>query len=51
MNIQSIILLTIILLAFAVVGYRYVRRQKNSHSCGCNCGCEGCSGCDAKGTF
>ncbi|MBQ8969614.1 MAG: FeoB-associated Cys-rich membrane protein [Bacteroidaceae bacterium] len=42
MNLQSIILLAIVLGLFLVVGYRYMRRQKRGRSCGCNCG-----GCDA----
>lgn len=46
MNLQSIILLTIVLGAFAIVGYRYIRRQKKSGGCGsCNCDCSDCSTC------
>ncbi|MBP1531115.1 MAG: FeoB-associated Cys-rich membrane protein [Bacteroidaceae bacterium] len=49
MNIQSILLLAIVVAAFLIVGYRYVKRQKNSRGCGgCNCGCGGendCEGC------
>ncbi|MBP5514669.1 MAG: FeoB-associated Cys-rich membrane protein [Bacteroidaceae bacterium] len=46
MNVQSIILLIIIMAVFLLVGYRYVRRQKRSRGCGsCNCGCDGCDTC------
>lgn len=38
MNIQSIILLTVILVVAAVVLYRYIKRPKGN----C-CGCEGCN--------
>ena len=45
MNIQSIILLGIIIAVAAIVGYRYIRRQKRTGGCGsCNCGC-GCVEC------
>ncbi len=40
MNLQSIILLSIILLVAAIVAYRYIRRQKRNGGCGsCNCSC------------
>ena len=43
MNLQSILLLALVLGLFLIVGYRYVVRQKKSRSCGsCNCGCSGC---------
>ena len=46
MNIQSYILLALVLAVFCLVGYRYLKRQKKSRGCGsCNCGCEGCDEC------
>ena len=40
MNLQSIILLSVILLVAAIVAYRYIRRQKRNGCCGsCNCNC------------
>ena len=47
MNIQSIILLAVVLAAFLLVGYRYVRRQRRNPGCGsCNCGCNRGNGCE-----
>lgn len=46
MNLQSIILLSIVLALFLFVGYRYIRQRKKSRSCkGCNCGQGDCDGC------
>lgn len=43
MNIQSILLLSLVVIAFAVVGYRYVRRQRRNPGCdSCNCDCDHC---------
>ena len=52
MNLQSILLLAIVAIVFLVVGYRYVKRQRNNPGCGsCNCDCScsatchNCPGC------
>ncbi len=45
MNLQSIILLGVVLAVFGLVLYRYVKRQKKSHGCNCGCGCHGCDEC------
>ncbi|MDE6634598.1 MAG: FeoB-associated Cys-rich membrane protein [Bacteroidaceae bacterium] len=46
MNLQSIILLSIVLALFLLVGYRYIRKQKKGRSCKeCNCGQGNCGGC------
>ncbi|MBR4758171.1 MAG: hypothetical protein IK084_05110 [Bacteroidaceae bacterium] len=43
MNLQSILLLTVILLVAYIVGYRYYRRQRRTGGCGsCNCQCDSC---------
>ena len=40
MNLQSIILLSVIIVVAAIVAYRYIRRQKRNGCCGsCNCNC------------
>lgn len=44
MNLQSILLLSVILVVFCIVGYRYIRRQRKSGGCGScnNCACDDC---------
>ena len=45
MNLQSILLLSLIFILFFIVGYRYIRRQRKSGGCGsCNCACDNCPG-------
>ena len=40
MNIQSILILTAILITAVIVAYRYIHRQKRTGGCGtCNCSC------------
>ncbi len=46
MNIQSIILLTIVLATFGIVLFRYIRRQQRHPNCSsCNCCSDDCSSC------
>ncbi len=45
MNAQSLVLLAIVVAAFAVALYKFVRKQRHSGGCGsCNCDCGHCHG-------
>ena len=50
MNLQSIILLSIIIVVFAVVLFRYVKRQRKSRGCGSCNSCNTCSTCGEEGS-
>ncbi len=43
MNVQSIILLAVVVAAFGFAVYRFVRKQRRSGGCdSCNCNCDNC---------
>ncbi len=45
MNVQSFILLAIVVVAFVFALYRFISKQRRGGSCGgcsCNCNCDNC---------